>query len=294
MSFSQQIKLDICSERLQSSCCRKAMLMGLVTARGCTHEKKVGIRIASHQAIDYVSQLIFEMYGKQPEIIKEAGVGRSTTLLFSSSDIHDAIERLDDGAYEPLFHEKCNNCASSFMRGLFLACGRICDPIKQYLLEFSVENRADAVESFLWTCQLHPKYANRKNEQLLQLRDSTSLEEFFVLLGINKYAFTIMNARIEKDMKRDIQRATNCETGNISRTVSATTKQIELIEQLQARGLISSLPEELQETAKLRLAHSDLSLSSLAACMVPPITKSGLTHRLKRLVAIAEQLLEDS
>ena len=123
-----------------------------------------------------------------------------------------------------------------------------------------MESRADAIESFLWTCQLNPKYANRKNEQLLQLRDSTSLEEFFVLLGINKYAFTIMNARIEKDMKRDIQRATNCEMGNISRSVSATTKQIELIEKLIKRGLISSLPEELQQTARLRMEFSDLYL----------------------------------
>ena len=103
-----------------------------------------------------------------------------------------------------------------------------------------------------------------------------------------------MNARFNNDLRNNVNRITNCTTGNISRAVLASMRQIVLIEELVAKGLISQLPDELADTARLRLEHRDLSLSQLAALTSPRISKPGLSHRLKRITEMAAELLGGS
>jgi DNA-binding protein WhiA len=106
---------------------------------------------------------------------------------------------------------------------------------------------------------------------------------------MNSAAFLIMNAKINGQIRNEAKRVANCETNNIDKAVNASIKHITAIKALDDAGLLSSLPEELENTARLRLKYSDLSLSQLAQMSVPPISKPGLSHRLKKIMEIAEQ-----
>ena len=126
----------------------------------------------------------------------------------------------------------------------------------------------------------------------MYFRNSTTLEDFFALANMNQTAFDIMNAKIKGELRNTANRIANCETNNIGRAVSASISQITLIEELVERGLISLLPDELERTARFRMENRDMSLSQLAGAITPPISKSGLSHRLKKITEMAENILK--
>ena len=131
----------------------------------------------------------------------------------------------------------------------------------------------------------------RGDSPVLYLKRSEDIEDFFAIAMMNATAFRMMNAKIEGDIRNTANRIANCETNNIEQAVAASARHIAAIENLESRGLLSSLSEELEKTARLRLEYRDLSLSQLAAISVPPITKPGLSHRLNRIVANANRIL---
>ena len=137
------------------------------------------------------------------------------------------------------------------------------------------------------------KCSERMEQPVLYLKNSGAIEDFFALAMMNATAFRMMNAKIESDIRNTANRIANCETNNIEKAVAASSRQIAAIEELASRGLLSSLSEELERTARLRLEHQDLSLAQLAAISVPPITKPGLSHRLNKIVCLAERMLAD-
>ena len=116
------------------------------------------------------------------------------------------------------------------------------------------------------------------------------LEELYALAGMNTMIFALMNAKIKSEISNSTNRITNCEINNINKAVSAAQKQIEAIKIIEEANLFSTLPEELAETANLRMAHQDMSLTQLAAVAVPKISKPGLSHRLNKIIEIAEKI----
>ena len=119
------------------------------------------------------------------------------------------------------------------------------------------------------------------------------IEDFFAMANMNSAAFEIMNMKIQGELRNTANRIANCETNNIDRAVSASMQQISLIKELVRRGLLSLLPDELQYTARFRIEHQDMSLSQMAGAITPPISKSGLAHRLKKITEMAEAILEN-
>ena len=132
---------------------------------------------------------------------------------------------------------------------------------------------------------------DRRKEHILYTGNSTVAEDFFAAMGMNSTAFMLMNSKIENDFKNTANRIRNCETNNILKTVSASARWVEAIEALERAGLLSTLPEELEKTARLRLQFRDYSLARLAAEFTPPISKPGLSHRLNKIVEISESML---
>jgi DNA-binding protein WhiA len=118
------------------------------------------------------------------------------------------------------------------------------------------------------------------------------IEDFFAMANMNNTAFEIMNMKIQGELRNNANRIVNCETNNIDRAVSASMEQITLINELIKRDLISLLPDELASTARFRIDHQDMSLSQLAGAITPPISKSGLAHRLKKITEMAKAILE--
>ena len=292
MSFSQEIKTAICCESIKSKCCKKSLLYGVLLARGRLEADRVEIRVSSKDTLSFISSLIFDVYGKTTQTLP--GTGRNYRLSFSSSGASRFLESIEDGDIEPVMTFKCSTCKNKLLQGIFLVCGRVSDPTKQYALEFSADDRVDLIEQVLWEYELHPTRADRRKERLLLIKDADSLEDFFALLGINRFYFHITDARIQNDLRAMAQRDSNCDTMNIERTVSASMKQVDMIKRLQEAGLLSQLSSELYETAIARLTYSDLSLSALAAIMDPPIKKSCLAHRLKKIMEIGKKLLEEA
>ena len=174
-----------------------------------------------------------------------------------------------------------------------MASGKISDPDKQYSMEFSLGDRAICFADFLSEYGIVPLISHKKSGTVAYFKNSSVIEEFCALTGMNKVVFALLNARAEGELRQNVSRRTNCETNNIAKAVDAAARQIDIISRLEEAKLLSSLPEELAETARLRLTHSDMSLSQLAQVSVPPISKPGLSHRLKKIMELGTQLLED-
>ena len=160
------------------------------------------------------------------------------------------------------------------------------------MLEFSPVNCCDKFKEALLEIGVDARAIQRGGRTDLYIKKSAIIEDFFAFIGLNSAAFAFMNATIESEFRNNTNRIVNCETNNISKSVTASHKQISVIEELEKANLLSSLPEELEATARLRIKYRDLSLSQLAAVSVPAISKSGLSHRLKKITEMAEKLLK--
>jgi DNA-binding protein WhiA len=223
------------------------------------------------------------------EVTSNVG-GRRKILSFNIKSIARYLSDIEQVGIS--YPEKCSLCQSYFLKGLFLAAGRVSDPVKQYSLEFSVGSRTAVLVDFFKSLGLAPKISEKKNETLVYFRNSSQLEDFFALANMNQTAFEVMNAKIKGELRNTANRIANCETNNIDRAVSASMSQIALIEELINKGLISLLPDELERTARFRMENKDMSLSQLAGAITPPISKSGLSHRLKKITEMAENILK--
>ena len=289
MSFSQDQKADIISQSVKASCCKRAFLQGVLTARGRIDNDNIYVSVDSAEAAEFIKGIILDVYSKNADEVTSSVGGRRKLLSFNAKSAAKYLDEIDEkGIY---YAEKCPMCQSFFLKGLFLAAGRVSDPVKQYSLEFSVGQRSQALFDLLLKLGLTPRISVKKNETLIYFRNSSLLEDFFALANMNQTAFDIMNAKIKGELRNTANRIANCETNNIDRAVSASISQITLIEELVDRGLISLLPDELERTARFRMENRDMSLSQLAGAITPPISKSGLSHRLKKITEMAENIL---
>ena len=183
----------------------------------------------------------------------------------------------------------CDDCKKYFLRGIFLMYGTITDPDKSYHLELILPNEtlANSLMDLLSNDGLTPKKTVRKNNYILYYKESDIIVDFLNIIGANKSAFRIMNVRIEKEIRNNTNRLVNCDTANIDKTVSAAIYQIDAINTLITTGEINNLPNELRETAYLRLNNPDITLNELAELHNPPISKSGVDYRLRKLTSIS-------
>ena len=177
------------------------------------------------------------------------------------------------------------------MRGLFLSSGTVNDPAKSYHLEFKLpdDGRVEPLRILLAESGYEPGYTNRAGMAGLFCKSGGTIQELLAYIGVTSGVFDFFNAQIERSIRNDENRATNCVTENISRAIRTGARQLAAIEYLEEHNLIAALPEELQFTARLRLNNPDITLSELAELHFPPITKSGVSHRLEKVMAVYEK-----
>lgn len=291
MSFTEVVKNEICTGLGKKPCCRRALLFGMMLMRGVTEGDMVSLELNSPFLRSFAADLVLEQFGRECREGKRKGTIASRMISFVSSNAVSKIRSAENLMPNIPIEEKCANCRRSFLAGIFLASGRVSDPEKQYLLEFSCRQRRDFLRSLLEECGLSPKTADRRGEKLLYFRDSTSIEDLLTMIGVTQATFAVMDKKIEHGMRNDANRIANCDANNIEKTVSAARRQVELIERLISENKMSFLPPELEQTAKLRLQYPDVSVSQLAYKAEPPLTKSGLHHRLQKITELAEALL---
>lgn len=289
MSYTNELISIIKHDHPRNFCCKKSLAQGMLFAKGQSEKNSVTIRLYGEEKIEIACSTFLEVYGKLPIKEKRAKSGVATTLTLSSISALEYVSNI--AHFGANFTPACPQCTSFFLKGIFVSCGRISNPQSSYRLEFSVADRSKEFSCFLESLDLTATKIKRKSETLLLIKNSAQIEKFFIIMGINKITFDVMNVRIENDLKSEIQRITNFETANIKRSVDARDAQLAIIEELKKNNLISSLPKELAETAELRLKMPEASLSLLASSSVPPLTKSGIVHRLSKLTNTARILL---
>jgi len=181
-------------------------------------------------------------------------------------------------------------CQRSFVRGAFLTGGAITDPAKSYHLELVTDhfNVSRQTYSLILEMEFSPKETARGGNYIIYFKQSSAIEDFLTLIGAPLHAMKLMSAKIEKDMRNSVNRKVNCDTANVTKTVDAASVQIEAITKLEADGGLEDLPEKLRQTALLRLENPELSLKELAEISTPPVTKSCLNHRLRKLIELSE------
>lgn len=187
-------------------------------------------------------------------------------------------------------------CKKAYVRGLFLAAGSVTDPSKGYHLEINMGSKvkADQLIRLLKSFDIKARSVMRKGSEVVYLKESESICDFLNMIGAHVAMMEFENIRILKDMRNSINRQVNCETANIGKTVSAASRQVEDIMLIRDTIGFGSLDEGLLKIAVLRLENEDMPLKDLGLLLDPPLGKSGVNHRLRRLSAIADKIRDNS
>jgi DNA-binding protein WhiA len=166
----------------------------------------------------------------------------------------------------------------------------VTDPQKGYHLELSTSHQSVSREmvALMRDLDLEPKDAPRKGNAVIYFKQSDRIEDFLTSIGAPISAMEVMNAKLEKDLRGSVNRRVNCDAANLDKAVEAAQGQIEAIRILEENGVLATLPEKLQEVARLRQQHPADTLIQLAGRCDPPITKSALNHRLRKLIEMSK------
>ncbi|MGL4742165.1 MAG: DNA-binding protein WhiA [Sarcina sp.] len=183
----------------------------------------------------------------------------------------------------------------AFIRGAFIGGGSISNPEKTYHLEFVAHSQefANDLRDIINHYKLNSKVIQRKNSYIVYIKEVEKIQDTLSILGAHTCLLEIENIRIVKEMRNNVNRLVNCETANLSKTVNAAVRQVESIRYIEGTVGLSRLPKNLQEIAQLRLENPEESLKELGEMLTPPVGKSGVNHRLRKIEKIAQELRED-
>ena len=296
MSFTADVVREALSLQIKKPCCRRAFTLGLfLGAKGTGASRELTASFTDKEAAQSAAEYLYKIFKANAEISERVISGRAVhTLVFFSAGISDFLRCIDSGDDRPphiAVGFKCDGCEAAFLRGMLIGCGSITDPKKSYHMEFSfpTAGRARLIEKIIERRLFRIGKIQRGARHCLYCKSNGSIADLLYYVGCARNGLLVTNSWIERDIRNNENRATNCVARNISRSVGAAQKQIIAIEQLIETGKIEKLPEELRYTARLRVENDSASLSELAEMHIPPITKSGLNGRLRRIMEAAEE-----
>jgi DNA-binding protein WhiA len=188
--------------------------------------------------------------------------------------------------------QKCDKDLGCYLRGVFLKCGNVTSPSRNCMLSFTLQSEeyADYLFELLDGTGTEPKRSVRKGKPVIYYKASESIEDILSFIGGTKAVLKILSEKVMSDVRNNANRLCNAETANLDRTARAAAEQCEAIKVIVDLGAMHNLPPELRECAELRLANPDMSLTQLRELFREPVSKSGINHRFKKLIQIAETL----
>ena len=301
MSFSSNVKVELCKDSLSKKSCAVAEGYGVLLY--CNTFSSTEIRIIT-ESRDFAARL--------PRLFKKAfGItfdqepaaqdrGKLQFAISSEDKIAKIFETLQMDLKASLtLHvnfgmlEEEAECMA-YLRGAFLAGGSVTDPEKRYHLEMTTSHYKVSRETcaLLIECGFSPKELSRGGNNILYFKHSDYIEDFLTAIGAQVSAMGVMEAKVEKDLRNGVNRRVNCETANLTKVVDASMGQMAAIRALEEAGELDKLPGKLRETALLRRENPEATLQELAAMLNPPITKSAINHRMRKLLELARALEE--
>ena len=290
MTFSQQVKAELCEPRVERKCCAVAEAYGILMYCHTFSPKLIRIITASDELAQRLPHLFKKAFSVSFDELP-GGSGKRSFKITGEKKIQTIYDTFGNDLNTPSLHinfgvleETC--CKASFIRGAFLAGGSVTDPSKRYHLELATSHYSVSREAYsiLLDMGFSPKEAERKGNHLLYFKKSEHIEDLLTTIGASNCAMELMSAKIEKDMKNSINRKVNCDSANADKVVAAAAQQMEAIRRIDKLYGLDSLPDKLQEAALLRFANPEASLADLAMLSYPPVSKSCLSHRLKKLL----------
>ena len=288
-SFSQDVKNEIASSHIKNKCCKKAFLRGMIFGTNAPDGSALYLESENPSVVMHYAKLIKEIMGRR----KESDI--SFTAITDPDRLKELCELLEISSVVDTQTEinGCEECVRAFVRGVFLTCGTVTYPENSYHMEFLVRGneRAEMLMSLLDGIGTNPKLIERRSGFYgVYFKDSESVLDMFGILGANKATFKMLDVKMYKDFRNNINRLNNCEMANMGKTAAAFEAQMRAIEKIVSAGKLDELPDELKITLDLRAAFPSATLKELAEMHTPPITKSGVNHRLQKIQLFAEKL----
>ena len=299
MSFSSEAKKEIAATTPERLCCRTAQLYGMLECGHAFSADEISLQTEQEAIADVYDRLVARIGGiPRPT---RSQLRRRTTLHHSAIEepTHrlTLLERFGHSGTEVSLRLNranldCEACARAYLRGAFLACGAVTDPEHDYHLEFSVPhyNLSRDIAALLREWDFPAKTSGRGGSYIVYIKESERIEDCLTFLGATKASLELMGVKMVKSIRNDTNRRINCESANIDKTVQAAGNQLDAVRKIQETCGISALPEDLQAVATLRWDNPELSLRDLGELMDPPLTRSGVNHRLQRILKFAENL----
>ncbi len=303
MSFSSELRTELCKRIDRSTHCRIAMLAGIIALDGKVKEENgkrfLSIRMEKDEVVETAGKLLLLLFGIEKEdltIIPRAQEGARVRIedparmerIFETCKLQEVEGRLD--VDDIVLSKGC--CRTAYLRGTFLAAGSVSDPNSQYQLEIVTDR--DSVTRQVLTAlsgyDVEGHVTERRYSQVVYIKDADGISETLGQMGAANAMMEFENVRILKGIRNNVNREVNCDTANITKIANAAAKQIEEIKRIEETIGFSALPPGLSELAGLRLENPELSLKELGERMDPPLGKSGVNHRLRKLSEIAEKL----
>ena len=317
MSFSSDVKKELARNISAARHCRIAELAGMIGMVGhvdCQDGKPVRIVISTERSViaNTMSELIKKLFGLVPECsVKRTGAdSRVYKMVFNrQEDVERILTTLKiakktENSSGNVCGMDCQEmhisglviqkdcCRRAFIKGVFMTSGSISDPEKGYHFEIVCDNpeRAELISGIIHNFGIDSKVIARKRYHVVYIKDGTMIVNMLNIMGAYSSLMDMENIRILKDIANNVNRKVNCEAANLNKTVNAAVRQIEDIEYIIKVKGIHYLPDNLVELAQARLEARDASLKELGEMINPPIGKSGVNHRLRKISEIADHL----
>lgn len=288
MSFSAEVKEELVRTIPNSRHCQLAEIAAMIHFGGRIEEDEEGHeKIVLISENEGVAKKYFTLWKKTFMISTDVEKVLQAIKVFEGDK---QVRTLQEGVSPILIKNSC--CRRAYLRGAFLCTGSISDPQKGYHLEFVCDHEVQAqqIREILHGFELEARIVRRKKYYVVYLKEGAGIVDLLNVMGAHISLMNLENLRIEKEMRNSINRQVNCETANITKTVNAASRQIEDIQLIRKHIGFSALPDNLREIALVRLSHPESSLQELGGYLNPPVGKSGVNHRLRKLSEMADKI----
>ena len=298
MSFASRAREEMAQRSLQKDCCVRAAAYGLACFAKYFDAKGLVIQTEQPHTVQMAQQL-FARCGVQGEILQKqrpSGVlyefnirtpeqVRRMHELFGTTGSETSLQ-IDPGLI------RCQTCVSAYIGAAFVCSGTMTDPQKEYNLEFLTArtNLAKDFEALLAEHEFAPHRTRRNGVNLIYVKTGANVQRLLSFMGAVNAAEQMGTLKAFKQVRNQTNRQTNCDTANLGKTARANAQTLKAIRFLEQQHALETMPEVLQQAAEMRMKYPDLSLAALCACFDPAVSKSGLSHRMKKLEAAADSL----
>lgn len=295
MSYSNEVKSKLVGAKFKNNCCRRAFIFGVMFGSRCNGtlvESANNVMIQVFRSSDKniaseISLIFSKFFRAELAVDAESVCGALKYSVVTSAASVAAMAETVRTSENVNGYFRCEQCKGAFLRGVFISCGTIADPESGFHLELTIKDRkaAGSIRRLLSDADIATSGKDR-----LYYKTSNKISDFLAFIGDSGDSFELINHQIEKNIRGQENRVTNCETSNINRSVSAAMRQLNAITYIIGENAMDRLAKELRYTAELRLKNPEVSLTELAMMHESTITKSGLNHRLSKIMELADEL----